>query len=265
MNTLDKFNLKNTLAIITGGAGLLGRQHTEALLDAGSNVIVLDNSNKNIKSLETSLGSHNNLHTFKIDITDEKALLKLKNTIKKRFHNYPSVLINNAAIDPKVSGDNVKSGSFESFKIDTLYQEISVGLVGAVICTKIFGNEMAKNKGGVILNISSDLGLIAPNQEIYENSYKPVSYSIIKHGIIGLTKYTSTYWAKQGVRCNALAPGGMKNDQSDKFISKIEKLIPMNRMANQDEYKATIVYMCSDASSYMNGAVVAIDGGRTSW
>ena len=114
MNTLDKFNLKDTLAIITGGAGLLGRQHTEALLDAGSSVIVLDNSSKNIKSLETSLGSHNNLHTFKIDITDEKALLKLKNTIKKRFHNYPSVLINNAAIDPKVSGDNVKSGSFES-------------------------------------------------------------------------------------------------------------------------------------------------------
>ena len=203
MNTLDKFNLKDTLAIITGGAGLYGiRKHFLMLVLN----IVLDKSNKNIKSLETSIGSHNNLHTFKIDITDEKALLKLKNTIKKRFHNYPSVLINNAAIDPKVSGDNVRSGSFESFKIDTLYQEISVGLVGAVICTQIFGNEMAKNKGGVILNISSDLGLIAPNQEIYEHSYKPVSYSIIKHGIIGLTKYTSTYWAKQGVRCNALAP-----------------------------------------------------------
>ena len=113
------------------------------------------------------------------------------------------------------------------------------------------------------MNISSDLGIIAPNQGIYGNSSKPVSYSIIKHGIIGLTRYTSTYWAKQGVRCNALAPGGIKNDQSSEFISKVESLIPMNRMAKVNEYNETIKFLCTDSSSYMNGHNLIVDGGRT--
>jgi len=265
MNTINKFDLNNTIAIVTGGAGLLGSKHTEALLDAGSTVIVLDNSTKNIDQLNNDLKSHNNLHTFQIDITDEQSVLQLKEMIAEKFKTYPSILINNAAIDPKVNGAEIDSESFESFDLSKLHKEISVGLIGAVICTRIFGADMAKNNKGVILNISSDLGIIAPNQGIYGNSSKPVSYSIIKHGIIGLTRYTSTYWAKQGVRCNALAPGGIKNDQSSEFISKVESLIPMNRMADRDEYKATIIYMCSDASSYMNGAVISVDGGRTSW
>ncbi len=265
MNTLEKFNLNNTLSIVTGGAGMLGAKHVEALLDAGSIVIVLDSSVKNIDKLNKNFNSNDKLHTFQIDISNEESVLQLKDKISKKFESYPSILINNAAIDPKVNEAEVKYDTFETFKLEKLSQEINVGLIGAVICTRVFGSDMVKNNKGVILNISSDLGIIAPNQEIYGNSSKPVSYSIIKHGIIGLTRYTATYWAKNGVRCNALAPGGIKNDQGEDFISKVEKLIPMNRMADVDEYKATVVYMCSDASSYMNGAVVNVDGGRTSW
>ena len=151
--------------------------------------------------------------------------------------------------------------------------EVSVGLSGAFLCSKHFGTEMAKAGKGVILNISSDLGLIAPSQFLYNDdklpkerqTVKPVTYSVIKHGLIGLTRYISTYWSRDGVRCNAMAPGGVFNDHDEKFKDELSKLIPMGRMANIDEYKATIVYMCSDASSYMNGSIISIDGGRTGW
>ena len=148
---------------------------------------------------------------------------------------------------------------------------MSVGLTGALICTKIFGTEMSQNKSGVIINIASDLGIIAPNQTIYkidnknQQNVKPVSYSVVKHGLIGLTRYTSTYWAKDGIRCNALAPGGVYTNQSSVFVNQLKKLIPLNRMAHVDEYQATLIYLCSDASSYMNGAVISVDGGRTAW
>jgi NAD(P)-dependent dehydrogenase (short-subunit alcohol dehydrogenase family) len=142
-----------------------------------------------------------------------------------------------------------------------------------MLCSKIFGYEMSKKSKGVILNISSDLGLIAPDQRLYkkdgipekEQPVKPVTYSVIKYGLIGLTKYIATYWADKGVRCNALCPGSIYNNQPDDFVNKISKLIPMGRMANLDEYKAAVVFMVNDASSYMNGSVISIDGGRTCW
>ena len=130
---------------------------------------------------------------------------------------------------------------------------------------------MAECGKGVIVNIASDLGLISPDQRLYrkeglkedEQPVKPITYSIIKHGIIGLTKYLATYWADEGIRVNTLSPGGVFTSQHDEFISKISKLIPLGRMANKDEYKAAIVYLCSDASSYMTGSNLVIDGGRT--
>ena len=146
-----------------------------------------------------------------------------------------------------------------------------MGLTGAMLCSKIFGFEMAKNRKGVILNISSDLGIIAPDQRIYrkkglpenEQPVKPITYSVIKHGLIGLTKYLATYWADKGVRCNALGPGGIYNNQPNEFVNKISNLIPIGRMADSDEYRSAIVFMVSDASSYMNGTNLVIDGGRT--
>ena len=129
---------------------------------------------------------------------------------------------------------------------------------------------MVKNKKGIIINISSDLGIISPDQRIYKNNknkifYKPVTYSVIKHGIIGLTKYLATYWADKGIRTNCLCPGGVYEKQEKFFLDKINKKIPLGRMANSDEYKGAIQFLVSDASSYMNGATLIIDGGRTIW
>ena len=142
-----------------------------------------------------------------------------------------------------------------------------------MLCSKVFGYEMSKNGYGVILNISSDLGIIAPDQRLYlkdgvaenEQPVKPVTYSVIKHGLIGLTKYLATYWADKGVRCNALCPGGIYNNQPDEFVKTISNLIPLGRMAHKDEYKAAVIFLVSDASSYMTGVNLAIDGGRTCW
>lgn len=141
------------------------------------------------------------------------------------------------------------------------------------MCSQVFGSIMAKQNKGVILNISSDLGIIAPDQRIYrkdglkeeEQMVKPVTYSVIKHGILGLTKYLATYWAQKGVRANSLCPAGVFNNQNEDFLGKLTNLIPMGRMADSDEYKGTILYLVSDASSYMTGATVIVDGGRTCW
>ena len=131
----------------------------------------------------------------------------------------------------------------------------------------------ASGTGGVIVNVASDLGVIAPDQRLYrvegvpENSQpvKPVSYSVVKHGLVGLTKYVSTYWASHGIRCNTLSPGGIYVDQPANFVDRLSNLIPLGRMARRDEYRGAIAFLCSDASSYMNGANLIVDGGRSIW
>ena len=142
------------------------------------------------------------------------------------------------------------------------------------MCAKYYGYEISKNpKGGSILNISSDLGLIAPDQDLYlveglppeKQAVKPVTYSVVKTGIIGLTRYLATYWSKNNVRSNAICPGGVDNNQNEEFISKVSEKIPLGRLANVNEYQGTIVWILSDASSYLNGAIIPIDGGRTAW
>jgi NAD(P)-dependent dehydrogenase (short-subunit alcohol dehydrogenase family) len=210
---------------------------------------------------------------YKCDITHEDAIVDIKDDIIKTHSNI-DILINNAAIDPKVKTDNsFETSRLEKFSLEQWNLELSVGLTGAYLCSKIFGSEMAQNGGGAIVNISSDLGLISPDQRLYrkdgtqenEQPVKPITYSVIKHGIIGLTKYLATYWAEKGIRVNALSPGGVYTGQPDEFVNKISKLIPLGRMAYEDEYKAAIVFLCSDASSYMTGSNLVIDGGRTCW
>jgi len=200
-------------------------------------------------------------------------IVNVKDDIIKT-HGKIDILINNAAIDPKVkTDDSHETSRLEKFSLEQWNLELSVGLTGAYLCSKIFGSEMAQNGGGVIVNISSDLGLISPDQRLYrkdglkenQQPVKPITYSVIKHGIIGLTKYLATYWADKGVRVNAISPGGVYTDQPDEFVNKISELIPLGRMAYEDEYKAAIVFLCSDASSYMTGSNLVIDGGRTCW
>lgn len=246
-------DLKNKNVIITGGLGFLGKQIVSALIEEGSNIIILDNKDK-IKSYK--------FDHFYCDISKEKSLIHVSKKIKKKYKTI-DVLINNAASNHNI-GNKIKS--FEKFDLKMWEKDILIGLTGAFLCTKIFGIIMAKQKsGGNIINISSDLGIIAPDQRLYDHTSfrKPVSYSVVKNGIIGLTKYTASYWAKNKIRCNAFAPGGIYNSQDKTFVKKIKKLIPLNRMARINEYNKTILFLASDASSYMTGSVIVSDGGRT--
>jgi NAD(P)-dependent dehydrogenase (short-subunit alcohol dehydrogenase family) len=274
-NVLDRFRLDGKTAVITGGAGLLGIQHAEALLDAGAKIALLDVNEDRLKSAATRLGNTDRILTAVCDITREKEIEETAAKIRARFGRMPEILINNAAIDPKFdkSRPDIPASRLENFSLEQWNLELAVGLSGAFLCSKIFGGAMALSGGGVILNIASDLGVIAPDQRLYrkdglpeeKQNVKPVTYSVIKHGLIGLTKYLATYWPEKGVRCNAFAPSGMFNDHPGEFVKKISELIPMHRMAQPKEYQAAIVFLCSDASSYMNGATVSMDGGRSIW
>ncbi|MDQ7816754.1 MAG: SDR family oxidoreductase [Melioribacteraceae bacterium] len=271
---LDMFSLKNKVAVITGGAGLLGKKHAEALAEFGCITILADIDEKKGQEAAEQIKNEFKVDSvfYKCDITKKEEIVSLKNFIISTFGRI-DILINNAAIDPKF--DNSKSytsfSRLEYFDVEQWNKELTVGLTGAFLCSQIFGFEMAINKGGVIINISSDLGIISPDQRLYrkeglpesQQPVKPVTYSVIKHGLIGLTKYLATYWAEKGVRANTLCPAGVYTSQSGEFVKHISELIPMGRMAKIDEYKAAIVFLASDASSYMNGATVVIDGGRS--
>ncbi len=271
MSKFEKFKLTNKTAIITGAAGLLGKQHAYAIAESGGIPILFDL--KNTSQLVDEIYELFQIEAVGIegDITNEKSVIELKNRILSDFKKI-DILINNASINPTVENDNLNIGDLKNFSLDQWNNELAVGLTGAFICSKVIGEEMASNNGGVIVNISSDLGLIAPDQRIYqksdhpnENMIKPITYSVIKHGIIGMTKYLSTYWLDKNIRVNALCPGGVLNNQSKDFVEKVSNLIPMGRLANVDEYQSSIQFLCSDASSYMNGSCLIVDGGRSTW
>lgn len=277
MTSLEKFLIKNQVVVITGGAGLLGRKHAEAVLEGEGIAILVDISEEAITNAKNILDeSHKNglVDGFVIDITKREEVESLREQLIEKY-GHIDILINNAANNPKVEGTSKNMGNiqFENFPLEIWNNDIAVGLTGACICAQVLGEAMTRNKKGVILNISSDLGVIAPDQRIYrkegvlpkEQTVKPVTYSVIKHGLIGLTKYLATYWAESGVRANALCPGGVYNGQDEEFLGKLTNLIPMGRMADIEEYKSTILYLISDASSYMTGSTVIIDGGRTCW
>jgi NAD(P)-dependent dehydrogenase (short-subunit alcohol dehydrogenase family) len=168
----------------------------------------------------------------------------------------------------------VNFSRLENFKVELWNADLNVSLTGSFLCIKHYGTQIAKNPaGGSIVNISSDLGLIAPDQGLYrivgvpeeEQPVKPVTYSVAKTGLIGLTRYVATYWATKNVRCNAMCPGGVENNQSDQFLKEIKKRIPMNRMALKNEYQGILIFLLSNASSYVNGSIIAADGGRSVW
>ena len=208
---------------------------------------------------------------YELDLTKELDILKLYDYVKLRFSKI-DILINNAAINPAVSKDGFDlSGRLEDFNNNTYLEESAVGLTSYILFCKFFGRMMAKQNSGVIINIASDLSVIAPDQSLYkenekeliDSSKKPISYSVIKHGIIGLTKYIASYYGHKGVRCNALSPGGVYVDQPKIFVEKLVSKIPLQRMAYPEEYKGAIKFLCSDASKYMTGQNLVIDGGRS--
>jgi len=272
----SKFNLEGKVALITGASGLLGQEHAHALLESGAKVILTDISIERLRlakdRLSESFGSE--LIIIKVmDVTDKEDIVGLCEELFDQDLRL-DILVNNAAIDPKVSeNDGLKEDSrLENFTLEQWDLQISVGLTGAFLCSQVFGSKMSSDgRGGVILNIASDLSVFSPDQRLYAKKgipedrqpVKPVTYSVIKTGLIGLTRYLATYWSSRGVRCNALSPGGVFNGQDDLFVERLTNLIPLNRMADADEYRSTIQFLCSDASSYMNGQNIVVDGGRS--
>lgn len=272
---LQKFNLDHKVALITGGAGLLGARHGIALAECGAHVLIadlhLDSAKKVADAIEKKIGREC-VTPIRLDVTDRASIESVFGEVCAK-HGGVHILVNNAAIDPKVSGGQglVESSRFENFSLDQWHFQMNVGLTGAFQCSQVFGDWMAKNGGGVILNIASDLSIIAPDQRLYrkpglaedQQPVKPVTYSVIKTALVGLTRYLAGYWAQQGVRVNALSPGGVYTNQSDEFVSRLTNLIPLGRMAQTDEYEAAVQFLCSDASKYMTGQNIVMDGGRS--
>jgi len=273
---LEIFNLRDKIIIITGATGLLGRKHAEIVACYGGTPVLLDLSEQKINDFVNDLNDKYQVGAvgFAIDITNERMIKDNAKHLISRFGKIDG-LVNNAANNPKVEGSNGDNFSrLENFPIESWYDDISVALTGSFLCAKHYGFLISQNaNGGSIVNISSDLGLIAPDQRLYakegvkndRQNVKPVTYSVVKAGLIGLTRYLATYWADKNVRCNAMCPGGVENGQPNDFLSKISTRIPMGRMAQVDEYQSTLIWMLSDSSSYLNGAIIPIDGGRSIW
>lgn len=271
-----KFDLTGKTALITGAGGLLGMEHAAALLDCGARVVltdismsVLDAAREKLKATAAQI----ELHVMDVSHPEQvTAVAQALQQVEIRV----DILVNNAAIDPKVKGAEgiVESSRLENFPLDQWNQQIAVGLTGAFLCSQVFGTRMAQDgKGGVILNIASDLSVFSPDQRLYRKPglpdimqpVKPVTYSVVKTGLLGLTRYLATYWADRGVRSNALSPGGVFNGQDEDFVQRLSTLIPLGRMAERDEYRSAVQFLCSDASSYMNGQNIVMDGGRSAW
>lgn len=270
---MSVFDLNGRVAVVTGGAGLLGAKHAEAIAEFGGVPVLLDTrvdaAHSTAERVAREFGC--DARAIEADVTVEDDLDAALAQILESLGRV-DVLINNAANNPKAD-DLAASTRVETLPKAAWDEDLAVGLTGAFLCSRVFGGEMARHGSGVIVNIASDLALIAPDQRIYrragvaddEQPVKPVTYSVVKSGLLGLTRYLATYWSDRGVRVNALSPGGIAAGQDEAFVSNLSRLIPLGRMAEHDEYKGAIVFLVSDASSYMTGANLVIDGGRTAW
>ena len=271
----DIFSLNNKVIVLTGAAGLLGKYHAEAIASQGGNLVLLDINKDALFMQKDELQEKfsSDIIALDVDVSSEKDLTKARNEIMKHYGQING-LVNNAANNPKIEASKEDNFSrIENFPLEIWEKDLSVGLTGAFLCAKYFGPEINANKsGGSIVNISSDLGLIAPDQRLYqdpnvkedEQKVKPVSYSVVKTGLIGLTRYLATYWPEK-VRSNAICPGGVEDGQSEQFIKKISSRIPMGRMALPSDYQGVLVFLLSDASNYMTGSIIPVDGGRSIW
>lgn len=267
---MNEFSLKNKTAIVTGACGLLGRQHCSALSEAGANVVAID-----LDVIEAiSVAEHLSTDSigFGCDITERESVIHVKDKILDRFESI-DILVNNAAINDMV--EDPKSAKemsmFENYPVDLWNRSLSVNLTGTFLCSQVFGSVMAENGGGSIINIASTYGIVAPNQELYRDAngeqfyYKPPAYSTTKGAVISFTKYLAAYWGSKGVRVNTLSPGGVENNQDTNFINNYSGRTPLGRMAEATDYRGAIVFLASDASKYMTGANLVVDGGWTCW
>ncbi len=271
--SIRKFNLENSTAIVTGGAGLLGRRFCKVLLENGANVAIFDINEKEIKNTLEEIKKKTgkvNIIGINCDLTDENSVMDSVDKVNTKFGNL-NILVNNAAT--KTEKWDKFFEKFENYNLSVWKEVMSVNIDSMFLTTKIVGKYMVKNKiKGSIIQISSIYGLIAPNQSIYKGSlYKkikintPAVYSVSKSAVIGLSKYLSTYWGSKGIRVNTIIPGGIESGQNNEFKKNYSKNVPLNRMGNLDEIENALLYLASEASSYVTGQNFVIDGGMSTW
>lgn len=268
MNKL--FNLEGKTAVVTGATGLLGRQHCFALSEAGANVVICDLDKEKCDEVAESLLTKS--FGIKIDITNYDSIMRLKELVLINFKKI-DILVNNAAINDMVENpvSAIESSKFENYPLDLFRKVIDVNVTGMFITSQILGTEMAEKGRGSIINIASTYGIVAPDQSLYkdkegnQNFFKSAAYPTAKGAVISFTKFLAAYWGNKNVRVNALSPGGVLNNQDEYFVENYSKKTPLGRMANADDYKGALIYLASDASAYVTGSNVVVDGGWTIW
>ncbi len=263
--------------MITGGAGLLGQKHAEAIAGAGGNVVLVDQNESGAAKAAKAVKKRYRVKAIGMgcDITQKQDVKEMAGKVLKTFSRI-DILINNAAMTAKEGsggGENYFA-PFEEYPLSLWEKALAVNLTGMFLCTQAIGKIMVRQKKGVIVNIASTAGVVAPHHDIYrgvKSPYSgkpfntPISYATTKAGAIHFTRYLATYWAKKNIRVNSLSPGGVYDGHDPAFVKNYSALVPMERMADRDEYKGAILFLVSDASSYMTGTNLIVDGGLTSW
>lgn len=264
---LDRFKLTDRVIVITGGMGNLGRQYASAMLEAGAKVVLID---KVVREGDALLTNERVL-ALACDITDKQEVEKALVAVEAKW-GVPHGLVNNAALDSPPGAPLEENGPFETYPESSWDKVMDVNVKGTFLMCQVFGGAMARAGRGSIVNIGSIYGVVSPDQSLYEyrrqrgeTFFKPVAYSASKSAIMNLTRYLATYWAGKGVRVNSMVLAGVFAGQEDAFIDAYVKRMPVGRMAQADEYNASVVYLLSEASSYMTGAALTLDGGWTAW
>ncbi len=270
MTDTNLFSLDGKVSIITGALGLIGRNHCKAMADAGANVIAVDMDETECVHFAASLPTDS--IGCGVDVTSKESIAELKDKVLDKFGRI-DVLVNNAAINdmfesPKAA---LEQSMFENYPLELWRKSIDVNLTGVFLCSQVLGSVMAEQASGSIINIASTYGIVGPDQSLYINEsgertfYKPPAYSASKGGVINFTRYLAAYWGHRGVRVNTLSPGGVENAQDEYFIKSYSLKTPLGRMANPTDYMGALVFLASDASGYMTGANLVVDGGWTAW
>jgi NAD(P)-dependent dehydrogenase (short-subunit alcohol dehydrogenase family) len=269
----NTFSVEGKVVIVTGGVGLLGESHVRSLAVAGAHPVIADIDGDRAIELALELTESTGGRTLglHLDVTDKESVTRMA---RLTLENYGRIdgLVNNAAIDPKFDADHAgdHGSRFEDFSEDAFRQALDVNVTGMFLCAQAVAKAMREQNAGVIVNIASTYGVVGPDQRLYQSddappSYKPVSYSVSKAAALGLTRYLATYFAGTGIRVNALTPGGVFAGHDDDFVQKYSARTVLGRMAEKSEITNALLFLLSDASSYMTGSNMVVDGGWTAW
>ena len=271
MSDIQKlFSLEGRVAIVTGAAGLIGKEHCNALFEAGATVYACDLNDGAVKEFAEASGDR--IKGNKLDVTSKESITELRDKILND-HGHIDILVNNAAINDMFENPSsaLEQSRFENYPLEMWKKSLEVNVTGTFLCAQVLGTAMAKQGKGSIINVASTYGITAPNQSIYINEkgeqtfFKSAAYPATKGAVISFTRFLAAYWGNKGVRVNTLSPGGVENNQQDFFVKNYSDLTPLGRMAKADDYKGAVVFLASDASSYMTGTNLVVDGGWTIW